>query len=49
LVPDATDGPIHGVTFNIVQGDPLHTVTAIISATEAAGGGKLFGRLVAAE
>ena len=48
-VPDASGGPTNGVTFNVSQGNPLNTVTLIISSTEAAGGGKLFGRLNAAE
>jgi hypothetical protein len=49
LVPDASDGPINGLTFNVVDGNPRNTVTATISSTEAAGGGKLFGRLIATE
>jgi autotransporter-associated beta strand protein len=49
LVPDASDGPTNGVTFNVVDGNPRNTVTATISSTEAAGGGKLFGRLIATE
>lgn len=48
LVPDASDGPTNGVTFNVVEGNPLNSVVVIISSTEAAGG-KLFGRLYAAE
>ena len=46
LVPDASGGPTSGVTFNVVGGDPLNSVSATISSSEAAGG-KLFGRLIA--
>lgn len=49
LVPDAADGPTNGVTFNVSEGNPRNSVIVIISSTEAAGGGKLFGRLNAAE
>jgi autotransporter-associated beta strand protein len=48
-VPDAADGPTAGVTFNVVVGVRLNRVTASISSSEAGGGGKLFGRLHAAE
>lgn len=44
-VPDATGGPIDGVTFTITGSNPLQ-VTAIISSSEAPSG-KLFGRLKA--
>jgi hypothetical protein len=36
------------VTFNVIPGTPLNTVTATISAEEA-NGGKLFGRCSASE
>ncbi len=45
-VPDANDGPIQGVTFEITAGDPLDTVTATIASTETTTG-KLFARLSA--
>ena len=48
LVPDANAGPVSGVTFNVIEGDPLNRLTVTISATEA-GGGTLFGRLNATE
>jgi len=48
LVPDASGGPTDGVTFSVVQGDPLNSVTATVSSSEAANG-KLFGRLVASQ
>jgi hypothetical protein len=48
LVPDASGGPTDGVTFNVVGGDPLNSVTVTISSTEAANG-KLFGRLIATQ
>lgn len=36
--------PANGVTFSITPGDPLNSVTATISVSEAVSG-KLFGRL----
>jgi hypothetical protein len=47
-VLDASGGPTSGVTFSVVQGDPINSVTATISSSETANG-KLFGRLVASQ
>jgi hypothetical protein len=49
-VPDSegTSGPVNGVTFNVVLGDSLNTVTATIDAGEAANG-RLFGRVSGTE
>jgi hypothetical protein len=49
-VPDSegTSGPVNGVTFNVVLGDPLNTVTATIDAGEPANG-RLFGRVSGTE
>ena len=45
-VTDSTGGPaVNGVTLNVVAGSPLNLVTATISAAEAGGTGRLFGRL----
>jgi hypothetical protein len=43
-VPETSDGPTSGVTFDIIPGDPLNSVTATIASSEA-DAGKLFGRL----
>jgi autotransporter-associated beta strand protein len=43
-VPDVGGDSVSGVSFSVVEGDPLHTITAIISSTESAHG-RLFGRL----
>lgn len=48
-VPDAASSPANGVTFHVIAGNPLNSVTATISSSEAGGGGKLFGRLIATE
>lgn len=48
-VPDAVAGPTGGVTFNVIRGNPLNSVTATISSSETGGGGKLFGRLNATD
>ena len=48
-VPDTEGQTVVGpVTFNVIPGTPLNTVTAAISAEEA-NGGKLFGRCSATE
>lgn len=48
VVPEVS-GTVDGVTFVITPGEPLNGVVATIPAGEAAGGGKLFGRLQASE
>jgi hypothetical protein len=49
-VPDTAgvSGPVNGVTFNVILGDPLNTVTATIAGDQA-DNGKLFGRVSGTE
>lgn len=45
-VTDTAGGPaVNGVTLAIIPGVPLNSVTATIDASQAEGGGKLYGRL----
>ena len=46
VVPEASGGPVSGVSFAVTLGNPLNAVVATIQASEAAAG-KLFGSLKA--
>jgi hypothetical protein len=46
VVPEATGGPVNGVSFAVTPGNPLNGVVATIQASQAASG-RLFGRLKA--
>lgn len=45
MVPDSSQGPSQGITFQITEGNPFHRVTVTLSATHDGGAATRFGRL----